>query len=117
MTVLEEMLLEEYERSHRLIAAYQDDIAGLPRGSVGQKHVDGRTYYYLQYRDNGKVKSTYVRKADVELVIAAVNRRRELESSIREQERGIRQIERALGKRFIREHVEAGRGARGDARH
>ena len=105
MSILEEVLVEEYERSVRITRALEEELATLPRGSLRERVVDGRTYYYLQYREGSRVMSDYVPRADAERVRSLVQRRKELVAAIREQERSRRQIERALGRGFVLEHA------------
>ena len=55
----------------------------LPQGYISKKNINGKTQYYLQWRENGKMKSKYIRSdalADMEQKIA---RRKELESDIK----------------------------------
>lgn len=99
MSVLEEVLAEEYERSLRVTRALEEELSALPRGYVRARTVRGRTYYYLQWRDGAHVRSEYVRREDAERVMALVERRRQVVAALREQERTRRQIERALGGR------------------
>ena len=101
MSVLEEVLLEEYERSLRISAALEEEIAGLPRGSIRVRKVRGREYYYLQYRDGKRVKSDYVKSEDVERVREQIELRRNDVAALKEQRRSQRQIEKALGKEAL----------------
>lgn len=105
MTVLEEVLAEEYERSLRITRALESELAGLPKGSLRERVVRGRTYYYLQYREGGHVRSDYVRRENAERVRGDVERRKEIAAALKEQERSRRQIERALGKELLREYT------------
>ena len=66
MSILEEALVEEYERSERVSRALAAELADLPRGSVRERVIDGRTYYYLQYREGCHVRSGYVPRKDLE---------------------------------------------------
>lgn len=55
----------------------------LPQGYISKKNINGKTQYYLQWRENGKMKSKYIRSdalADMEQKIA---RRKELEPDIK----------------------------------
>lgn len=99
MSVLEEVLSEEYGRSLRITRALEEELSTLPRGYVRARTIRGRTYYYLQRRDGAHVRSEYVRREDAERVTALVERRREVTAALKEQERTRRQIERALGGR------------------
>lgn len=101
MSVLEEVLLEEYERSLRISAVLEEEIASLPRGSIRARKVRGREYYYLQYRDGKRVKSDYVKPEDVEHVREQIELRRNDVAALREQRRSQRQIEKALGKEVL----------------
>ena len=55
MSILEEVLMEEYDRSLRISRAIEAENALLPRGSVRKRMINGRPYFYLQYRDGTRV--------------------------------------------------------------
>ena len=99
MSVLEDVLLEEYERSGRLCRLMREELASLPKGSVRVRMIRGREYYYLNHREGSKVVSDYVPASRVDALRAKVARRRELKAALKEQERIRKQIERALGMR------------------
>lgn len=105
MSILEEVLKEEYERSRRISEAIEAELAELPRGSVRKRTVRGHTYYYLQYRVGKKVRSDYVRREDVEALRAKLARRREDIAALKEQEQTRAQIRRALGRRKANERA------------
>lgn len=105
MSILEEVLLEEYDRSCRLSRALEAELAELPKGSIRERVINGRIYYYLQYRDGVQVKSDYVRSSEVEELRRMIARRKELVKALKEQASAQSQIERALGRRFVREHA------------
>lgn len=98
MSVLEDVLREEYSRSLRLSQLMEQELAGLPKGCIRARVINGHTYYYLNHREGSKVASDYVRSSDVETLRAQLLRRRELKAALKEQETSRRQIERALGK-------------------
>ena len=105
MSIIEEMLLEEYDRSKRVSAALEKEFAELPRGSVRERVISGKKYYYLQFRDGGHVRSLYIPRSEVGELRRLIERRKEVVSAMKEQERSRCQIERALGRRFIDEHT------------
>lgn len=107
MSILEEVLLEEYARSLRISEALEAEIAGLPRGSIRERVVGGRSYYYLQYRDGSHVRSDYIPRDAVDSVRGQLQIRAEDIAALREQERARKQIERALGRDYVREHAGA----------
>ena len=106
-SVLEEILLEEYDRSARMINALDAELASLPRGNIREKLIKGHIYYYLQYRDGNRVRSVYVPKADVETLREQLKARSRCIRERREQERTMHQIERALGRRLADERAGA----------
>ncbi len=99
MSVLEDVLEEEYERSMRLVQAMEAELAELPKGSVRTRVVGRHEYYYLNYRDGDKVRSDYIPASEVEAMHAKVARRRELKKALAEQKRLQKQLVQALGRR------------------
>ena len=106
-TIVEEILLEEYDRSRRFREALLEERDSLPRGSIRERRRGEHVYYYLQYREGNRVMSRYVPREDVEALKAMIGRREECKAAIKDEEKTMRQIERALGKEFINE--QAGR--------
>lgn len=107
MSVLEEVLMEEYDRSLRISRAMEAENELLPRGSVRRRMINGRPYFYLQYREGSHVRSEYLKAADADSVARAVARRRENEAALREQAKSRAQIVRALGREYVDEHSRA----------
>ena len=101
MSILEEVLMEEYDRSLRISRAMEAENDSLPRGSVRKRMIGGRPYYYLQYRDGVHVKSEYVKAVDVDSVA------QENEAALKEQAKSRRQIVKALGRGYVDEHSRA----------
>ena len=99
MSVLEDVLSEEYARSLRLSRLMEKELTTLPKGSVRVRTIRGREYYYLNHREGDRVKSDYIPASEVEEVRAKVDRRRELKAALKEQECSRKQIGRALGGR------------------
>lgn len=98
MSVLEDVLEEEYARSIRLLGLMEQEIGLLPKGSIRMRNIKGREYCYLNYRVGDKVKSDYVPAAEVDELRAKIERRRALVTAIREQKQSQKQIIRALGR-------------------
>lgn len=104
MSIVEEVLLEEYERSIRISKALKSENSTLPKGSIQRKHINNHDYYYLMFREDGKVKSQYIAEADVEEISRQIELRKENAKALKEQEQSRRKIEKALGKEYIDEH-------------
>ena len=62
---------------------YQNELIGsineLPKGYISKKTINGKEYNYLQWKENGKVKSKYIKAFELDLFIAAISERKELE--------------------------------------
>lgn len=99
MSVLEEVLEEELERSIRVSRAIQQELVPLPKGSVRARKKGNHVYYYLNYREGDKVRSKYIPAKDIELIKKQVARRKELLAALKEQVRTQKQIKRVLGRR------------------
>lgn len=98
MSVLEDILEEEFARSMRLSQAMQEELGSLPKGSIRLRLIKGRKYYYLNYRLGDKVKSDYIPASEVEELQAKIERRHILINALKEQELSRKQIIKALGR-------------------
>ena len=98
MGVIKSVILDEYDRNKRMQQAYEQEIAKLPRGSITQKKINGRDYYYWMYRENGKVVNKYISKKrnNINDLLKQVQRRRELEKLVRSLKREQSEMERYL---------------------
>lgn len=68
MKVIKNVLQEELQNARRQQAAYQKALHAFPKGSLVKKEIKGHLYYYLVFRDNGKVCLTYKGKLSREEV-------------------------------------------------
>ncbi len=62
MSMLMTVISREEARNENMIIEYTKELETLPRGKITPKTVNGKTYYYLYYRDGKKVVSKYVGK-------------------------------------------------------
>lgn len=70
------------DNSVTLYERLKQEFDTLPVGYISQKNINGKVQYYLQWRENGKLKSKYIRKGDLETVREQIARRKELEPVI-----------------------------------
>lgn len=54
-------------------------INEFPKGYISKKIINGKEYHYLQWKENGKVKSKYIKSCELDLYIAAISERKQLE--------------------------------------
>ena len=59
-------------------------IADLPTGNIVYKKIKGRDQPYLQWYENGKTKSKYIKKEEREVIIALVEERKRLSEQLQE---------------------------------
>lgn len=76
-----------------MVIEYTKELDTLPRGKITPKTVNGKTYYYLYYREGKKVLSKYIGKDEKSL------------SAIREGLARRSQIEEML-KKLKEEHLQ-----------
>lgn len=62
MDMVQSVLQEQLEYALESERRYKEAIEELPRGSLSKKKINDHYYYYLVYRDGGKVKSEYLGK-------------------------------------------------------
>lgn len=103
MSILDEVLIEEYERSERIKQMYMEKLRDLPKGSLSRKIISGKEYYYLQYREGDKVKGEYVQNDQVELLQKQIEDRRRYQKGIRRIEADQKKIRKAVGPLVNRE--------------
>lgn len=60
------------------------ELESLPKGYISKKIIHGKEYFYLQYLENGKIVSKYIKQSDLPLLKESLSRRKELEKEIDE---------------------------------
>ncbi len=105
MKLLKGILEEELENSRRMKKSYEKAISSLPRGSLVPKQVYGKQYYYLIFRDKGKVRTLYkgrVSEEEKKKYQEAKSLRAKYRSLYSEVKKEIRLLERVLRARELR---------------
>jgi len=67
MSMLMRLIIREKIRNDNMIAEYTKELENLPKGKIVPKILNGKTYYYLYYRDGKKVVSKYISKDEEKL--------------------------------------------------
>ena len=84
MKVLKGVLAESWDYYQNLKAQIEARVKSLPKGSVKKRVLNGKNYYYLQYRDGSKVIQKYAGKARPEKLEKQILERRSLQNQLRE---------------------------------
>lgn len=96
MNVLDNVLQEEYERLARMKKAMEAELKGLPIGYISNKKINNKDYSYLQKRAGDKIVSKYIAHSNISQVKEQVEKRKRLESSLKEIEANMKKIERVI---------------------
>ena len=97
MSILYSVMLEEYDRIKRIIYKIDEELNEIPKGYISKKKINEKIYHYLQYRENGKIKSKYIKGNDVELYINLIEHRNDLLLKKKGLEADIKKLEKVLG--------------------
>ncbi len=76
------------------IKEIEAELAGLPAGYISKKCIKGKDRFYLQWTEEGKLKSRYIKANEYSAVSAQVDKRRKLQDElklIKETPEGIRE--------------------------
>lgn len=100
MNLILSTVLGEKQRIEYMLQKYTASLAELPKGSISEKTVNEKTYYYLKYRDGKKVVSRYVGRHEIESLRQQIDRRKHIEKMIKSL-----QEENALADRILEGNI------------
>ncbi len=69
MSMLKLAISREEMRNEKMIEQYVKELENLPKGKITPKIVNGKTYYYLYFRNGGKIISKYIGKDEGDLIL------------------------------------------------
>ncbi len=82
MNLLINTVMQEKQRIMFMIEKYEEALRDLPKGSLFARRIGNRTYYYLKYRENGKVISKYVHSDQADEIRSGIEKRKHTESML-----------------------------------
>ena len=65
------------------IRQIENELARLPVGYISKKIINGKERFYLQWMENGKLKSKYIKAADFDTINAQVETRKRLQAELK----------------------------------
>lgn len=83
MMAIKNVLREELNNSLRMKQRYEQELAKLPKGSLVKRHIKGHEYYYLVFREDGRVRSDYKGKTVSEKELKRYREAKELRAKYR----------------------------------
>jgi len=69
------------------IKRIREELDALPKGYISNKNIGGKVRHYLQWSENGKVKSRYIKESDYEEIRAQIERRKKLTALLKTLEK------------------------------
>lgn len=101
MSIISALLTKEKNRNESMIVEYTRELDILPRGTIKEKKVKDKVYYYLLFRDGDKVITKYLGKNEESLILIKeqLERRKQLEymlKKLKEEKEKIKRLETAL---------------------
>lgn len=99
MKVLQGILSESKEFYLGAKKKIESRLAGLPAGSVKERKIAGRKYYYLQYRKAKKIIHKYLGKSKPEAILKQIKERGILKSELKKVNEALSIIKRSEGKK------------------
>ena len=102
MSILRDILKEEYDRLSALREKYSNELQCLPKGSISAKKRNNKNYYYLAYRVGNKVKFKYVGKENSDSLKALkveLSKRKELEIKLIQINKQINELSKSINEK------------------
>ncbi len=66
------------------IMLLEKELAQCPNGYISRKVINGKERFYLQWTENGKIKSKYIKSRELESITEAVERRKQIQEKLKE---------------------------------
>ena len=92
--LIQSVVQNEADRNEKMIRQYEDLIRDLPRGSLICRK---KEYYYLKYREDGKIHDEYIGKdpeivADIRNKLEQRKHYAQMLSALKQEQKAIRKI-------------------------
>ena len=71
------------------IEELKSEIAKLPVGYISKKNIKGKTRYYHQWTELGKIKSKYIKEGELESLQERIEKRRRLQDELKSREKEV----------------------------
>lgn len=82
------------EQTLKRITELTKQIEGLPKGYISKKIINGKTYFYHQWSENGKLKSIYINESDFVELVSKIEKRRRLKDELNDLKRHCLSLEK-----------------------
>jgi hypothetical protein len=99
MKVLKGILLESKDYYLKTKRKIEKKLASLPTGSIKERNISGKKYYYLQERKGNRVIHKYLGRNKPEELLKQIRQRKLFKSELKKVNEAIRIIKRSEGRR------------------
>ncbi len=99
MNVLKDILKESKRHYIEAKNKIEKKLSLLPKGSVKERKISGRKYYYLQYRVGKKIIQKYLGKVKPEKNVQQVRQRRLLKAELSKVVEALKLLKRSEGRK------------------
>ena len=82
MNMLINTVMQEKVRIEHMLSQYRKILEELPKGSISERTVKDKTYFYLKYRDGKRVKSKYISREKVDDIRMGLEKRKHTQTMI-----------------------------------
>ncbi len=99
MKILQGILSESKEYYIDVKRKIVSRLEHLPKGSIKERCISGKNYYYLQYRLGRKIVQKYLGKDRPENLIKQIKERRALQIELKKINEALKMLKRSEGRR------------------
>lgn len=99
MKVLQGILSESKEYYLDVKKKIEKRLLNLPVGSIKEREISGKRYYYLQFRKDKKVIQKYLGKNKPEVIIGQIRERNVLKRELKKVNEALKIVKRSEGKK------------------
>ncbi len=98
MSVLNNILRESKRHYQEAKHKLEKKLSLLPKGSVKEREISGKKYYYLQVREGKKVKHKYLGKIKPEALIKQLKQKKRLKAEELRVKEALKVLRRSEGR-------------------
>ena len=100
MNMILSTITKEKRRIEYMLGRYTAEYDCLPKGTISEKRVGEKTYYYLKYRSGKKVISQYINKGSIDEVREQLERRKHIETMMKSLQEELSIANKILEEKF-----------------
>lgn len=99
MSILKGILSESKGHYLNVKKKIEGKLVSLPKGSIKERKISGRKYYYLQYRIGKKIVHKYLGKKRPEEILKQIQERKRLKAELKKIDEALKLLRRTEGKK------------------